>query len=371
MRPPPAFALAFAFAVAVGGCVSPEPSSPPANDTGSGSLLPAPGFPAVDSVAIGLDTPWDLAFSSDGRIFVTERPGRIRVVDATGTLLADPWATIDVAEVSESGLMGIALHPDFPETPSVYAYYTYGVSGETPLLNRLVRFTEQGGRGVRPETLLDGVPGAPIHDGGRIRFGPDGLLYVTAGDAANPANSQNDAVFAGKVLRVTPDGDAAPGNPTPGSPVFTKGHRNPQGLCFTPDGRLYSVEHGPDTDDELNLLVAGANYGWPLSRGEDGGPGFTPALKSWTPTIAPGGCAFYEGHLYFVTLKDRDLRRLTIDPADPETVTDEEVLFDNEYGRLRGIEAGPDGALYLTTSNKDGRGDPDEGDDRILRIRFS
>lgn len=322
---------------------APEVSSPPSSGdvvgTATSTTAAGPVELAVTEVATGLDTVWALAWDSKDRLWFTERGGRLR-------RLGGPTIEIDgVVAQGESGLMGLEIDP----ADNVYLVYT------TRDDNRVVRRDQSGGKEA---VLVSGIAKAPIHDGGRLRFGPDGLLYATTGDAGVPDRSQDDASPNGKVLTVDPASGART--------VFAKGLRNTQGLCFASDGRLFSTEHGPDRGDEINLLRKGFDGGWPDRTGN--------GIKNWTPTIAPAGCAVYEsalipqwqGSLLLVTLKQKDLRRLTVDATG--RVTGEEVLFDDEFGRLRDVRVGPDGAVYLATSNKDGRGSPARADDRILRI---
>ena len=285
--------------------------------------------------------------------------------------------TIAVAAAGEGGLMGLALDPDYPRTPYIYVAYTHDAGGGG-LANRVSRFTFSG-TGISDEKiLLDGTPGAGNHDGSRVAFGPDGYLYVTAGDAGQGDLAQQKDSQAGKVLRLDKNGGPAPGNPFPGSPVYTYGHRNPQGLAWNPaTGQAFVTEHGPSDNDEVNRLTPGGNYGWPVVRGKAGEAGYVDPIATWTPTIAPAGAVFvtgpqipgWAGSFVFVTLKESDLRRLV--PVDPafDGVAREEVLFDGRFGRLRAIAQGPDGYLYVSTSNRDGRGAPADEDDRILRIR--
>ena len=295
---------------------------------------------ATSDIATGLDTPWSMAFDKDGKLWFTERPGRVRRLGDA------PESVAGVVETGESGLMGIA----FDRAGRRYLWYT------TATDNRLVRYDSPG---AAPAVLVSGVKRAQIHDGGRLALSLDGsALFVGTGDAAEQNLAQDDASFNGKVLRVdTTTGKAA---------VFTKGHRNVQGLCFAASGRFLATEHGPDRGDEINDLQGGDNYGWPGTTGN--------GIKNWTPTIAPAGCAVYEadlipgwkGSMLFVTLKDQDLRRLTFNSDG--SVASEEVLFDKTFGRLRDVVVAPDGSVYVATSNKDGRGDPLAGDDRIIRI---
>lgn len=369
------------------GTPSPVPSPPVASPTAPATPPPTVATPGplalrVEVVAAGLQAPWALAFAPDGRIFVTERPGRVRVISG-GALLPEPWATVPVAERagSESGLMGIAIDPDFRANGFVYIYYTYQEQGR--LWNRLVRLVDRNGRGEVNRVLLDQIPGASIHDGGRLRFGPDGKLYLTVGDAAVAENAQNLSSLNGKILRLNPDGTVPPDNPFPGSPVYALGLRNPQGLAWHPITRqLFASDHGPSggppncCHDELNLIEAGGNYGWPAVFGVGGAPRFIePILESGTETWAPSGIDFgtdgpVRGVLFIAALRGQHLRLVWLASPDFRRVERQEVLFQNEYGRLRDVVAGPDGALYILTSNRDGRGSPRPGDDKLLRVTF-
>jgi glucose/arabinose dehydrogenase len=292
----------------------------------------------VEVVARNLDTVWSLAWDTRDRLWFTERPGRL-------TRLGGPTTAIDgVVENGEAGLMGLEID----DRGRIYLMYT--AEGE----NRIVRLNDDGSQDV----LVDGIPAASIHDGGRLRFGPDGTLYASTGDASQSGLAADASSLAGKILRI----DVRSGDVS----AFSTGHRNAQGLCFAPGGRFLSTEHGPDFGDEVNALVEGKDYGWPETSGN--------GIYNYTPTIAPAGCAVYDGDLIpqwrgsmlFATLKDESLRRLTFRPNG--SVADEQVLFRNEFGRLRDVAVGPDGAIYLATSNHDGRGSPREGDDRILRL---
>jgi glucose/arabinose dehydrogenase len=237
-----------------------------------------------------------------------------------------------------------------------------------------------------PEVIVADIPGSSIHNGARLAVGPDGFIYATTGDAADPTLAQNTATLAGKVLRFTPEGQPAPGNPF-GNLVFSYGHRNPQGMAFSPDGQLYITEHGASDNDEVNLVQAGRNYGWPAVRGRcdgDAGGGEVPfceannvaePLAIWTPTIAPAGLAYYDHSLMpqlrgllFATLKDATLYHLSLS-ADGRTVTAGQRLYIREFGRLRAVLVAPDGSVYIGTSSRDGRGSPMPTDDRVIRIR--
>lgn len=332
------------------------------------AALAGPGLagPAeVRVVAGGLEVPWALAFAPDGRLFVTERPGRIRLVRG-GRLEPEPVAALAVAAVGESGLMGLALDPAFAQTGHLYACYT-AARGDT-LINRVVRLTLREGRAGDERVLVDGVPGAGIHDGCRVKFGPDGKLYVTTGDAAEPGLAQQRASLAGKILRLNGDGSVPDDNPFPGSPVYSLGHRNPQGLAWDRAGRLFAAEHGPWGHDEVNHIQPGRNYGWPEVRGRagrDDGRYVDPVIESERDTWAPSGIAFLGDDLFIAALRRR-LLRVTLGPD--LRVTRVGALLERRYGRLRDVVAGPDGALYVTTSNRDGRGMPAPDDDRILRV---
>ena len=364
----------------VTGQVSLPSDSSPENTLITLDISEIPDSVGVETIAEGLEIPWDLAFTPDGRILITERPGRVRVV-ADGELMAEPYATIDVAHVSEAGLMGIALHPGFSNNGHLFICYTYRDASDG-LFNRIARLTDRDNRGIDHQTILDGIPGASRHDGCRIRFGPDGYLYATTGDATEPALAQDLDSLAGKVLRVAADGSVPPDNPLPDSYIYTYGHRNPQGLDWNPlTGELFITEHGPSQDDEVNLLEPGKNYGWPMVTGTSGSAEYSaqymaPVL-ALTPTIAIAGAAFYSegmlpsswnGSLFFTALKGSHLQRVTLEPPEYREVLTREILYKGEFGRLRAVSMSPDGHLYLTTSNRDGRGSPRSEDDRLLRL---
>lgn len=339
----------------------------------------------VETVVTGLDTPWDLAWGPDGQIWVSERSGRISRVNPSTGQRATAGQVTDVSQSGESGLMGIAFHPDFGSQPFVYAAHSYLQNGA--LRNRLVRMRWDGQSLGAPEVLLSNIPASGIHDGSRLAVGPDRLLYMTTGDASNGDQAQDRASLAGKVLRLTLNGQPAPGNPF-GTAIYSYGHRNPQGLVFHPTtGVLYSTEHGPSDNDEVNVIVAGRNYGWPTVHGfcdDDIGSerAFCQAnnvvepLMTWTPTIAPAGADFYvadlipqwKANLLFTSLKGTALYRLTLS-TDGQRVTAMETLFEGQFGRLRDVLVAPDGIVYIATSNRDGRGTPAADDDRILRVR--
>lgn len=339
------FPLVLALALVLfAGCAqtsTPTPAHSPAVSTQSPAAAVTVGKARlqVSVVARNLDTVWALAWDPEGMLWYTERPGRL-------TRLGDRSQTIaGVAEYGEGGLMGL----EFDRQGRTYLMYT--ASGE----NRIVRLGANGSQTV----LVKGISAAGNHNGGRLRLGPDGMLYAGTGDAANGDLARpNSGSLNGRILRINPNtGDYA---------VISTGHRNPQGLCFAPDGRLFSTEHGPDRGDEINIITDGSDGGWPDTTGN--------GIQNYTPTIAPGGCTFYtadlipqwKGSLLFVTLKDSSLHRLTFNPDG--SVAGDEVLFRGEFGRLRDVRVGPDGAVYLATSSRDGRGNPAPDDDRILKL---
>jgi aldose sugar dehydrogenase len=389
-----------------------------AGRSGGGAGRPTPHGLVIDTVAAGLEVPWDIAFAPDGRIFLTERPGRIRVVE-DGALRDEPWAELRVFGqhpdiLPESGLLGIALAPDFTESGRVYVFATVshipgnriarpldaiarsvrsalGGGPDTRWESRVYRLTDQEGRGTGKELVVGGLPASYYHAGGALRFGPDGRMYLTTGDILESGLAQDPETLVGAVLRYESDGQIPADNPFPGSPVYAYGLRNPQGLAWHPDtGDLFATEHGPSFlaheggrhgKDEINVIVPGANYGWPVVAGEaEGADRFTMPLVVWTPAIAPPGLQFYtgselpwRGNLLVTGLRGQQLRRLVL-KSDPGLligwrVVEQEILFDGVFGRLRGIARGPDGHIYLTTSNRDGRGQPREGDDLLLRLR--
>jgi glucose/arabinose dehydrogenase len=333
---------------------------------------------SVETLASGLVVPWSMAFISGGEAVLTERGGRVSLLDVdTGRLSL--LGELETAAVGEGGLLGVAVHTPGPR---LYLYQTYRAEGR--LLNRVVMYDSLELRD--PLILVDGIPGAAVHDGGRVKIGPDGRLYVSTGDAAQPWLAQSIDSLAGKILRLRLDGRVPGDNPFPGSPVFSYGHRNVQGLAWRPgDNTLYATEHGPSGEmglrahDEINRITPGGNYGWPEVVGFGGRAGFIdPILESGDETWAPSGCSFYSGrnhdawagNLFFAALRGEHLHRVVL-AEDGGSVVYHEMLFKGVYGRLRDVVEGPDGNLYILTSNRDGRGLPREGDDRVLRLSWS
>jgi glucose/arabinose dehydrogenase len=362
--------LVSALLSACAGEDSPNGSPAPAEDAEAGAL----DFRNVETISGGLEVPWELAFADEGTILVTERGGRIRVIE-DGRVRDEPVAEIDVSSAGEAGLLGLALHPDFADERFAYVYYTSGTD------NRVSRFSVGDDFSFGDEeVVLDGIPSASVHDGGRIAFGPDGMLYVGTGDAGEGERAADRGSLAGKILRITPDGSVPDDNPFAGSPVYSYGHRNVQGLAWDADGGLFSSEHGPTGEaglcchDEINEIEAGSFYGWPYRAGnspaEPGSPpadAVAPLAESGDATWAPAGVAVHEPDgqkiLYVANLRGEKLQafELGADSVTPSTVLD-------EVGRIRAARFGPDECLYLTTSNRDGRGSPQDQDDRVLRV---
>jgi aldose sugar dehydrogenase len=336
----------------------------------------------ADGVRIGvqvlltnLQIPWSLVFAPDGRMFFTERVGRVRVVQS-GQLLEQPAFTFgDVFAGSESGVLGMALHPAFAQNHFVYVVYT-AVRSDGARVNRLVRFRESNNVFGEAAVLLDNIPAATTHAGSRIRFGPDGKLYVSTGDAQDSNLAQTLSSLGGKILRLNDDGTTPSDNPY-GSPVWTWGHRHPQGIDWHPTtGDMWATEHGNLHQDELNRIVKGNNYGWPIIQGDNTRPDMIAPVLFYVPAIAPSGLSFYtstripqfRANIFFTALGGMHIHRVRLDPADATRVAATERLFESTFGRIRDIVPGPDGALYFTTSNRDGRTTPAASDDRIARI---
>lgn len=324
---------------------------------------------AITVIAKNLEVPWALAFLPDNVMLFTERPGRVRMI-RNGVLQPTPIATLDdVTPIGESGLLGIAVHPNFSTNKYIYLYYTYS-SNDNNTLNRVVRYKLENDTLTQKTILVDAIPGASNHDGGRIKFGPDTYLYITTGDAQEPSLAQNTKSLAGKILRVTDEGKPAPGNPF-GNLVYSYGHRNPQGIAWNQNGTLWETEHGRSGVlsgfDEVNLIESGRNYGWPDIQGDETGSGMvTPKKNSGESTTwAPSGASFAGNSLFFAGLRGQTLYEAVIQN---NQVTNLNEHFKNKYGRLREVVLGPDGMLYITTSNRDGRGNPQADDDTIMRI---
>lgn len=318
----------------------------------------------TNTVITGLDIPWEILYGPDGWLWVTERFGRVsRVNPETGQQNIILDHSEFVIQQGESGMLGMALHPDFPEDARVYIVYTYWQNG---IKEKLVHFSWDGQELVEETVLIDGIQGNSTHDGSRLLFAPDGKLMMTTGDAQNLSAPQNPDHLSGKTLRINPDGSVPADNPFPDSYVYSWGHRNAQGLDFGPDGALYSSEHGPSTDDEINIIEAGRNYGWPEVMGFCNTPGelefcelnnVKEPMIAWTPTIAPSDIIYYEsdmipewtGSILLTVLKNKRIIELELSD-DGQEITGENHYFIDYWGRLRDICTGPDGEIYLATS---------------------
>lgn len=317
-------------------------------------------------VAEKLQTPWSIVLSKDGRVFFTERIGTIRMLNANGTLAHDPVGYIRVDQVGEGGLLGIDLHPNFTSNHKIYIYHTY--SNSSGIYNRVMLLVENENKIVDSQIILDGIPGGRFHDGGRLKFGPDNKLYISTGDAGFAELSQNKSSLAGKILRINDDGTIPIDNPFPGSAIYAYGFRNVQGLTWHPETReLYASDHGATGNDEINVVRAGSNYGWPYEECSNEGK-YTAPVICFNPSIAPSGIAIpnssklgYSGDLLLATLKGSQLRSIDL-------YTGEQNNILVGYGRLRDVVEGYNGSLFVLTSNTDGRGLIQENDDKILRI---
>jgi glucose/arabinose dehydrogenase len=335
------------------------------DDDGDASRSPdGDGGARVETVAQGLEVPWEIAFLPDRSALITERPGRVRLLQASGELREEPVAEIEVEALGEGGLLGLAVDPDFRENRYVYLYLTRAPGIE------IARYRYEDGRLEEEATIVDGIVAGAIHDSGRLHFGPDERLYFSTGDAGQSGLAQDPDSLNGKFLRLDPESYRGAG----GDPEqVSLGHRNAQGFDWEPgSGRMVATEHGNVGNDEVNVIREGENYGWPEVEGEDAGEGFVAPVALYEQSVAPSGATFVErpgsawsGDFLFATLVGEELRRLRFDG---DEVTLNEALFDGRFGRLRTVVEGPDGALYVLTSNRDGRGSPSDADDRVLRV---
>lgn len=335
----------------------------------------------VTVVAEGLEVPWGIAFLPGGDALVTERPGRVRLL-RQGVLQPKPVANVPITRAGEGGLLGIAAHPDFASNRQFYVYVTTDVNGRPE--NRVERWvlSEDGTSASFERVVFGGIPAATYHDGGRLRFGPDGMLYVGTGDAGEPNLAQDINSPSGKLLRLTPDGQVPADNPFPGKPAFLLGIRNTQGWDWKDAQTLYVTDHGPSGElgrrahDEVSVARAGENLGWPTVYKCETAEGMVAPSLTWANAVPPGGAAIYtgsaisewKGSLLVASLRSEHLHRVEFDAQQPRRVTRHEVYLRGTYGRLREAIMGPDGHLYVTTSNCDRRGECGERKDLILRI---
>ncbi|MEV6998369.1 PQQ-dependent sugar dehydrogenase [Streptomyces sp. NPDC093982] len=351
------------------------PSSTAAGSSPSGQAAeetpPAKGsVKVVRTVAEGLNTPWGLAPLPDGDLLVSSRDeATITRVDGETGKKTELGEVPGVSPAGEGGLMGLALSPDYASDHMIYAYFTSASD------NRIVRvlYDEQRPAGEQlgaPDTIFKGIPKGFIHNGGRIAFGPDKMLYAGTGESGDTGLSQDKDSLGGKILRLTPEGEPAPGNPFPDSPVYSYGHRNVQGLAWDAKQRLFAAEFGQDTWDELNAIKPGGNYGWPEVEGKSDNSKYRNPLAQWgTDDASPSGIAYAEGSVWMAGLKGQRLWRVPLNGT--EASADPQAFLEGEYGRLRTVVSAGGDKLWVTTSNTDGRGDAKDGDDRILEVQVT
>jgi aldose sugar dehydrogenase len=378
MRPATWTAAAALLAVVCSACSASSPATPvgggpatassPASPSAGATAPPAGSERVLDAtvdrvLVTGLEVPWGLAFLPDGSALVSERDSaRIKHVSPDGTV-SDVGKVDGVDGVGEGGLLGIALSPSYDSDHLLFAFYTHGKE------NVVARMTYDPAGLSGQRVVFDGIPSGSVHNGGRLAFGPDGYLYVGTGEAGRGIPAQNKADLGGKILRITPDGDPAPGNPFAGSPVWSYGHRNVQGLAFDSRGQLWASEFGQNTWDELNRIKKGGNYGWPVVEGRAGQAQYVDPVRQWhTDVASPSGIAIAGNAVYMAGLRGQRLWQIPIPGGVAGTPR---ALLIGQYGRLRTVALAPDGSLWVMTSNRDGRGNPTQGDDRIIRLTLS
>jgi len=378
MPTPTAVLCALILALLTGCGGDDEPSAEPRRSTSgatsasgspsAGSSSASPEQTAVLSAEVagevtgGLEVPWSLAFLPDGAALVSERDSaRIKLVSPAGDV-STVGEVRGVRPGGEGGLLGIALSPSYDSDSLLFAYFTAGDE------NRIVSLRYDGQRLTGQRTIFDGIPSAGIHNGGRIAFGPDGFLYVGTGEAGDTDLSQDRDSVGGKILRITAEGEPAPGNPFD-SAVYSLGHRNVQGLAWDTSGQLWAAEFGQNTWDELNRIEAGGNYGWPEVEGRSDDEDFIDPVRQWrTDEASPSGIAIAGNSVYMAGLRGARLWQIPIPGGE---AGEPKALLTGDYGRLREVGVAPDGSLWVTTSNRDGRGDPRDNDDRIIRLTLS
>ncbi|MBK6761919.1 MAG: PQQ-dependent sugar dehydrogenase [Micrococcales bacterium] len=355
-------ALCIAALLVLAGCGQNDSPAPvtPASPTSTPSVTPTPAAePTLDGdVATGLQAPWSVVPLSGDRALISERNTARILLLANGTAKA----IVNLPEVlpgGEGGLLGLAVQSPDPDT--VFAYYTSAVD------NRVVAFDFDGSNLSNERPVFTGIPKGQIHNGGRIAFGPDGYLYVTTGETGQPDLAQDRTSLGGKILRITPRGRPAPGNPEPDSPVWSYGHRNVQGLAWDDQDRLWATEFGQSDVDELNLIEPGGNYGWPRCEGNCNVPGMANPKATWSPTstASPSGLAIVDGSAWVAALRGEALYEV---PLDGTRAENPKAWFDGDLGRIRDVVASPTGGLWLLTNNTDGRGQPRSGDDRLVAV---
>jgi aldose sugar dehydrogenase len=381
MRPGTGTAAAALLALVCSACAGSSPAAPvgggpakasspssPSSPSASATAPPAGSERVLDAtfdrvLATGLEVPWGLAFLPDGSALVSERDSaRIKHVSPDGAV-SDVGKVDGVDGEGEGGLLGIALSPSYDSDHLLFAFYTHGNE------NVIARMTYDPAGLSGQRVVFDGIPSGSVHNGGRLAFGPDGYLYVGTGEAGRGIPAQNKDDLGGKILRITPDGDPAPGNPFNGSPVWSYGHRNVQGLAFDSRGQLWASEFGQNTWDELNRIKKGGNYGWPVVEGRAGQAEYVDPVRQWhTDVASPSGIAIAGNAVYMAGLRGQRLWQIPIPGGVAGTPR---ALLTGKYGRLRTVALAPDGSLWVMTSNRDGRGNPTQGDDRIIRLTLS
>lgn len=350
---------------------SPPTGRPSSSPSSSAPAAPVKGSAKVDrTLTTKLKSPWGIAPLPDGNLLVSSRDtGKIFKVDADSGKKTEVGSVPGVSPGGEGGLLGLAISPDSDSKPMVYAYFT------TRSDNRIARMSYDDKRPTgaqlgAPDTVFKGIPKGAIHNGGRIAFGPDKMLYVGTGDSSDRSLAQDQDSLGGKILRMTPEGEPAHGNPEADSVVYSYGHRNVQGLAWDTDKRLWASEFGQDTWDELNRIEPGKNYGWPDAEGTAGKERFVDPVEQWKPEDAsPSGIAYAKGSIWMAGLRGERLWRIPLDGT--RSAGKPQSFLDGKYGRLRSVVATDDGGLWVTTSNTDGRGKPGAEDDRILRLEIS
>jgi len=335
----------------------------------------------IELVVSNLFVPWSIVFTDEDRMLITERNGKLRIF-RSGTLLEKPLKVFnDVSSGGEEGLMGLALDPGYKSNKFIYVSYAYDKGDRMAV--KVVRFKDNGDSLSGEKVIIDNLPAEKFHAGCRLRFGPDGKLYITTGDAGERELAQDVNSLFGKILRINPDGTIPSDNPFPKNPVWSYGHRNPQGIdWYNGKDILYSTEHGPSGfdgpggGDEVNVIVKGGNYGWPVVSHKESKEGMISPVLEFTPAIAPASGMFYKSdsifqfknNFFFGNLRGNGIMRVIVDENNPEKVISHELMKEVDFGRIRDIAEGPDGAIYFSTSNKDGRGRERDGDDKIYRI---
>lgn len=335
----------------------------------------------IEVFAKDLFVPWSIIFTSKDRMLITERNGYLKEIK-NGIVNTTPLATFpEVSTVSEEGLMGLASDPDYQENKYLYVCLAYTKNNKT--IDRVQRLIDQGDKITKDKVLIDDIPAAKFHAGCRIKFGPDQKLYITTGDATNKQQAQDKSSLAGKILRINNDGSFPADNPFANSPIYSFGHRNPQGIAWQPTtNTLFETEHGPSGNDgpgggdEINIIQKGQNYGWPIVSHDRSQEGMISPKLVFTPAVAPASAMFYKSdkipeftnNFFFGLLKGEGIIRVILDKNKPDQVVSYQNIENINFGRIREVTEGPDGAIYFSTSNRDGRGKIQQNDDKIYRL---